>query len=69
MKRAKIDKTITPHGLRNNFARRFLLAPSDIHILSKILEHSSVTEKAYLDLMDEGFRKKYQIRNLILVQI
>lgn len=62
IKRAKINKKITPHGLRNNFARRFLLASSDIHTLSKILGHSSVTvtEKAYLDLMDEDFRKKYQ---------
>lgn len=62
LKRAKIAKNITPHGLRNNFARRFLLASSDIHTLSKILGHSSVTvtEKSYLDLMDEDFRKKYQ---------
>lgn len=62
IKRARINKTITPHGLRNNFARRFLLASNDIHTLSKILGHSSVTvtEKAYLDLMDEDFRKKYQ---------
>lgn len=53
---------ITPHGLRNYFARRFLLASSDIFTLSKILGHSSVTvtEKAYLDLMDEDFRKKYK---------
>lgn len=62
LKRAKINKVITPHGLRNNFARRFLLASNDIHTLSKILGHSSVTvtEKSYLDLMDEDFRKKYQ---------
>ena len=34
----------------------------DIYTLSKILGHSSVTvtEKAYLDLMDEDFRKRYQ---------
>ena len=62
LKRANINKSITPHGLRNNFARRFLLASNDIHTLSKIWGHSSVTvtEKAYLDLMDEDFRKKYQ---------
>lgn len=62
LRRAKINKVITPHGLRNNFARRFLLASNDIYTLSKILGHSSVTvtEKAYLDLMDEDFRKKYQ---------
>lgn len=62
IKKAKINKKVTPHGLRNNFARRFLLASNDIHTLSKILGHSSVTvtEKAYLDLTDEDFRKKYQ---------
>lgn len=62
LKRSKISKKITPHGLRNNFARRFLLASKDIYTLSKILGHSSVTvtEKAYLDLMDEDFRKQYQ---------
>lgn len=62
LKRAKIKKDITPHGLRNNFARRFLLASKDIFTLSKILGHSSVTvtEKAYLDLMDEDFRRQYQ---------
>jgi integrase/recombinase XerD len=62
LKRAKISKILTPHGLRNNFARRFLLASNDIHTLSKILGHSSVTvtEKSYLDLMDEDFRRKYQ---------
>ncbi len=59
--RAKINKNITPHGLGNNFSRRFLLNGSSIFILSKILGHSSVsvTAKAYLDLQDEDLRKKY----------
>nr|DAV95487.1 MAG TPA: SITE SPECIFIC RECOMBINASE XERD [Caudoviricetes sp.] len=62
LKRAKIDKNITPHGLRNNFARRFLLNNGNLTILSKILGHSSskVTELAYLDLQDEDLRRKYQ---------
>lgn len=62
LKRAKINKTITPHGLRNNFARRFLLNGGNLTILSKILGHSSVkvTEQAYLDLQDEDLRRKYQ---------
>lgn len=61
LSRAKIDKNITPHGLRNNFSRRFLLNGGSIFVLSKILGHSSVsvTEKAYLDLQDEDLRKKY----------
>ncbi len=62
LKKANINKAITPHGLRNNFARRFLLNGGNLLILSKILGHSSVTvtEKAYLDLQDEDLRKKYQ---------
>lgn len=62
LRRVNIDKNITPHGLRNNFSRRFLMSGGDIYTLSKILGHSSVTvtEKAYLDLMDEDFRKRYQ---------
>lgn len=62
LRRVNIDKNITPHGLRNNFSRRFLMSGGDIYTLSKILGHSSVTvtEKAYLDFMDEDFRKRYQ---------
>lgn len=62
LERAKIDKNITPHGLRNNFARRFLLNGGDIFMLSKILGHSSVTvtERAYLDVTQEDVRRSYQ---------
>lgn len=62
LKRANINKNITPHGLRNNFSRRFLLNGGNLMILSKILGHSSVkvTESAYLDLQDEDLRRKYQ---------
>lgn len=62
LKRAKINKNITPHGLRNNFSRRFLMNGGSIFVLSKILGHSSVavTEKAYLDLKEEDLRKKYR---------
>lgn len=64
LKRVNRDKNITPHVLRNNFARRFLISGEDIYTLSKTLGHSSVTvtEKAYLDFMDENFGKRYQIR-------
>lgn len=52
----------SPHGIRNNFAKRFLMSGGDIYTLSKILGHSSVkvTEKSYLDFDDEDIRKKYQ---------
>ncbi|OPX47862.1 tyrosine-type recombinase/integrase [Clostridium thermobutyricum] len=62
LKRARIKKKITPHTLRNNFGRRFLLNGGDIFMLSKILGHSSVTvtEKAYLDLTTEDIRRKYR---------
>lgn len=53
---------ITPHTLRNNFAKRFLMAGGDIYTLSRILGHSSVTvtEKAYLDLTDKDIKHNYQ---------
>lgn len=52
----------SPHGLRNNFAKRFLMSGGDIYTLSKILGHSSVkvTEECYLDFDDEDIRKCYQ---------
>ncbi len=60
--KANISKDITPHTLRNNFGRRFLLNGGDIYMLSRILGHSSVTvtEKHYLDLQTEDIRDKYK---------
>ena len=60
--RAGIEKDVSPHALRNNFAKRFLMAGMDIYTLSRILGHSSVTvtEKAYLDLTDSDIRRRYQ---------
>lgn len=63
----------SPHGLRNNFGKRFLMSGGDIYTLSRILGHSSVkvTENCYLDLDDEDIRKNYQkyspLANLKLV--
>lgn len=57
----RVEINITPHQIRNNFAKRFLLNGGNIFALSKILGHSSVevTEKAYLDLDDEDIRRVY----------
>lgn len=59
--RAGIKKHITPHTLRNNFAKRCLLAGMDIYTLSRILGHSSVTvtEQAYLDIHDSEIKHRY----------
>ena len=61
LQRIEVDKHISPHNLRNNFAKRCLMAGMDIYTLSRILGHSSVkvTEKAYLDLTDEDIRRRY----------
>lgn len=58
----RIGIKIFPHQLRNNFAKRFLMAGGNIHTLAQILGHSSVkvTEQAYLDLTDADIRKSYQ---------
>lgn len=60
--RAGLSQNMTPHSLRNNFAKRCLLSGMDIYTLSRILGHSSVTvtEKAYLDLTVTDIRKNYQ---------
>lgn len=60
--RSGISNNVTPHSLRNNFAKRFLMSGGDIYTLSRILGHSSVTvtEKAYLDLTATDIRKNYQ---------
>lgn len=59
-KRIRVE--VNPHMLRNNFAKRFLMAGGDIYTLSRLLGHSSVTvtEKAYLDLTDDDIRQNYQ---------
>lgn len=61
LKRTTISKHVTPHTLRNNFAKRCFLSGMDIYTLSRILGHSSVkvTEKAYLDVKDHELKKRY----------
>lgn len=56
---------ITPHQLRNNFAKYYLLNGGDFVTLSRILGHSSVdvTQKAYLDFTDNEVAKKYQVHS------
>ena len=60
-KRAGISKKVSPHTLRNNFAKRCLLAGMDIYSLSRILGHTSVevTEQAYLDVTEHDLKKQY----------
>ena len=60
--RAGLNERISPHCLRNNFAKRCLMNGMDIFTLSKILGHSSVTvtEQAYLDLTEEDMGKRYR---------
>ena len=62
VRRAGITKDITPHCLRNNFAKRCLMNGMDIYTLSRILGHSSVTvtEQAYLDLTEDDIGERYQ---------
>lgn len=60
--KAGLNPSISPHCLRNNFAKRCLMNGMDIFTLSKLLGHSSVTvtEQAYLDLTDEDMGKRYR---------
>lgn len=62
LRRAGLKESISPHCLRNNFAKRCLMNGMDVYTLSKLLGHSSVrvTEEAYLDLTDDDLQKRYQ---------
>ena len=62
MTRSSLNPNVSPHCLRNNFAKRCLMNGMDIYTLSKILGHSSVTvtEQAYLDLNELDIGKRYQ---------
>ena len=62
IKRTGVTKQISPHALRNNFAKRCIMAGMNIYTLSRILGHSSVTvtEQAYLDLTDNDIKMCYQ---------
>ena len=61
LQRAGLNEHISPHCLRNNYAKRCLMNGMDIYTLSRLLGHSSVevTEQAYLDLTDEDLGAKY----------
>ncbi|MBA2869959.1 integrase/recombinase XerD [Anoxybacillus calidus] len=58
----KVGVEVTPHQLRNNFAKYYLLNGGDWVTLSRILGHSSaeVTQKAYLDFTEGEVARKYQ---------
>ncbi|MGE9877302.1 tyrosine-type recombinase/integrase [Bacillus velezensis] len=58
----EVNIEVTPHQLRNNFAKYYLLNGGDYVTLSRILGHSSVevTQKAYLDFTEDEIAKKYQ---------
>lgn len=53
---------VTPHLLRNNFAKRYLVNGGDLSTLSRLLGHASVeiTSQIYLDFADKDIMKKYR---------
>lgn len=53
---------ISPHLLRNNFAKRYLINGGDLATLSRLLGHASVeiTAQIYLDFADKEVMRKYQ---------
>lgn len=55
-------KNVSPHVVRNTFAKYYLLNGGDLSTLSRILGHSSVevTQRAYLDFTNDEIRRKYR---------
>lgn len=58
----RVGIEVTPHQLRNNFAKYYLMNGGDFATLSRILGHASIetTMKAYLDFTNDQVRKMYQ---------
>lgn len=58
----EIGVDVSPHLLRNNFAKYYLLNGGDFATLSRILGHTSVdvTMRAYLDFSEDEIGRKYQ---------
>ena len=53
---------VTPHLLRNNFAKRYLMNGGDLATLSRLLGHASIeiTAQIYLDFADKEIMRKYK---------
>ncbi|WP_424237236.1 tyrosine-type recombinase/integrase [Bhargavaea ginsengi] len=53
---------VTPHLLRNNFAKRYLMNGGDLATLSRLLGHAStdITAQIYLDFADREVMRKYK---------
>lgn len=53
---------VTPHVLRNNFAKYFLMGGGNISTLSRLLGHANVevTQKAYLDFTNKELASMYK---------
>ena len=62
LNRFGIKQKLSPHCLRNNFAKRCLMNGMDIYTLSRLLGHSSatITEQAYLDLNEDDIAHRYK---------
>lgn len=59
-KRAKIEKTVTPHILRHSFATNFLRNNGNIRYLSNLLGHANVaTTMIYSHVVDNDLKNQY----------
>ncbi len=58
--RANIDKRVTPHMLRHQFCRNYILNGGDIFTLQRIAGHAEIsTTRKYIQMTDDDLKKQH----------
>ena len=59
-KRANIDKRVTPHGLRHQFCRDYIMNGGDVFTLQRIAGHADInTTRKYIQFTNDDLKAKH----------
>lgn len=65
--RAKIDKRVTPHGLRHQFCRDYIMNGGDIFTLQRIAGHADITTtRKYIQFTTDDLKQQHTLYSPIV---